>query len=276
MTILSPEAFLDNPHMTGAMGVRLYPELRRRFLAAFEFAHRDSVVLCGGIGWGRSELAALMLYYAAHHAIETSDPAILDVRELVMVGHIRERAPHGFEQMREVPYFRDRLERDSYRRMEFKGGLRVSFRGSFDGAKGHNERPLGGLIELLNYNPAASIRAALYPMRAARREGDLPLLIAVMEGPPPHADARTYVAELTTWDSRPASHWDGPYFFVRYGGGLPIATLSLLQIPDAEGKGAHWVDDAGCHYLAVPIEFRAEFDHHPAQALWDRCGVQAL
>lgn len=306
--------FIEDPYFMDAKGV-MYPEVMR-CLEEMNNGEYQEAVLTGAIGTGKSTIAlystAYQLYllscYKNPHELFGLDPSseIVFIFQSINATLAKAVDYARFKAMIEKSaYFRDHFpfNKDIMSELQFPNRIIVKpVSGAETGAIGQNV--IGGLIDEMNFMAVVEgsktsmdggtydQAIALYNSIARRRKsrfmkaGKLPGLLCLVSSkryPGQFTDKKEeearreieltgktgiYVYDKRTWDIKPPGSFSGKWFeiFIGDGGRKP----RVLAVDDrVEAEDEHLV-------MAIPEEYRMEFDKDMMNALRDIAGVSTL
>lgn len=271
---LDPQTFLDDPQYLGSYSAELWPATREHFLT-FLASGRDTLLLAGGEGWGRSSLLNLLTLYT----IASFVPDTLTPLDFVVVSENSfARQGELVELMERSPYFRSRVLSTGNRFAFLSEGeakvpvaLRVvNLAGARSAFAGRNLA--GVVIEREDYGLIDEARDRI----EARGIPGVKLLLS-FPGPAPFTSARVQTIERTWWETRPAEKLSGKTFYVVLGHGFDPVICGTQGEAEAAFDAAFASSEPGyVKTLRVPVELRAEFERNLRSALRHTTGLRLL
>jgi hypothetical protein len=311
-TPVDMKTFVMDPYYLGNTCDNLYPILLKDLTALFDEGYREAV-FTGAIGWGKTFAASIGICRLLYILSCMRDPhrsfgiaansnisiVCLSVNEILATKVAYENIATKIEAS---PYFQEHFPFEKTKKeLRFPKKVWVAARASNDGSVlGLNV--IGGLLDETNFMPKATKNQdprfnlqdraeVLYNAMQRRmksrfeRKGRFPGILFVVSSKQTNddftakriresiTDPKVFVLDYALWDVKPEIHYGGEWFHVVVGNEQAPSRI-IADDEDIDEVRVTLPED--CVIIAVPEDFRADFENDLEGAIRDLAGVATV
>ena len=306
------ERFVRDPYYLGNTCDTLYPRLLEDLKELYADGTYREAIFTGAIGWGKTFTASIGLCYLLHTIGCMRDPhrsfgiapnsnisiVCLSVNEALATKVAYENIASKIEAS---PWFQEHFPfKKTKKELRFPKQVWVAARATTDNSVlGLNV--IGGMLDETNFmrtrkaddprfiqgNQAENLYNAMQRRMKSRfeRKGKLPGILFVVSSKQTEedftakrvhesaADPTIFVRDYALWDVKPSHYYSGDWFHVLVGN---ESTPSRMLRPEEDPKEVESVMGEGCVLIAVPEEYRHDFEKDLEGATRDLAGVATV